>query len=87
MIRYGLDVLYALRVGRRKIKVDLSQLIKQVMVEITELGQGQLTEGDEILYLHTHTVTYQCILREIICQRFCLTPIAAIYRRDGGQQT
>jgi hypothetical protein len=32
------------------------------MVEIHELGKRKFTEGDEILYLYTYTVSDKCIL-------------------------
>ena len=85
MVGYCLDVLHSLGIGKRKLTVNFPQVIKQAMVEILELGQRQLTKSNEIFYLYAHPVSYQCILREIVCQGFCLTPIAAIYRRDGCQ--
>jgi hypothetical protein len=62
VVGYSLDILYALRIGWRKLTVNISQVIKQAMVEIHELGKRKFTEGDEILYLYTYTVSDKCIL-------------------------
>ena len=64
-ILHGLDIvvrglLYLLHAGSillTEIAVDITETVKDTVVEISKLRQWELTESDEILYLHTHTVS------------------------------
>ena len=81
-----LDVFHALGTNLVKVAIDGAKLGEQGMVEIGKLRQRQLTQGDEILYFHTHTVAYECILRKIVGQRLGLSSVTAIDGRYGCQQ-
>ena len=80
-----LNLLDAGSILLREVAIDVTQRLKKVMIEIRQLRKGQLTQRDEILYLNTDTITNKRILGKVSCQIFCLTPVTAINRRDGGQ--
>ena len=80
-----LNGLHTLGILLREVTVDITQLLKQCMVEACQLRQRQLAKRDEILYLHTHAVTNKCILGKILFQTLCLTPITTVNRWNGGQ--
>ena len=85
VIGHSLNILDALRIGWRKLAVDVTHGFKTVMVEILKLGKGQFAKSNKVFYLNAYTVSHQCIFRKILTQRLCLPAIATINRRDGRQ--
>ena len=85
VVGHLLDVLHTLGVLDRELTIDVTQGFKQAVVEILKLGKRELAERNKVFDFYTHTITYQGVFREIVCQSIGLTTIAAINRRDGCQ--
>ena len=62
VVGHALYVLHPLRVGRREVAIDVAQKLKVGVVELFQLGQGQLTQADEVLNLYPHAVAHKRIL-------------------------
>lgn len=41
------------------VAVDAAQSVEEAAVEVPQLGQRQLAQGDEVLYLHADSVSYE----------------------------
>ena len=85
MVCDAFNFLDTCRTGFVKRKIDVTQTSKQRMVEILELRERKLAQRNKIFDLHTYTVTYESILRKIVCKPFGLASVSAVYRRDGSK--
>ena len=85
MVSDTLNSLHTKCILCRKVTIDVSEGFKETMIKTFKLGKRQFTKRDEILYLHTDTITYQGVFRKVSCQSISLSTIATINRRDGGQ--
>ena len=59
VVGYLLYVFHPLSVCLAEVAVDVAQLLEESMVEPGQLGQGQLTQRDEIFYLNPHAIAYE----------------------------
>ena len=81
----GLDVLHALGLLGGELLVDGAQGREEFTGEAGQLRQGQLAEGDEILYFHADAIAYERILRKEVREGLGFSTVAAVNRRNGGE--
>ena len=85
VVRHRLDLLDALRVGFREVRVERAQGFGLRPVDARELRQRELAQGDEILHFDADAVADQCLFRKIIGEFFRFVPVAPVYGRNGGK--
>ncbi len=62
VVGHFLNILHALGTLLIEVAVNIAQSLKLTMVEVLQLGQRQLTKGNEIFYLNTDAIAYQGVL-------------------------
>ena len=85
VVRNRLDLLDPLGVGVRKIGVESAQFGKLCVVDVAELGERKLAQGDEIFHFDADSITNQGLFGKIIRQFFRFVPVAPVDGRDGSQ--
>ncbi len=85
VVRRGLDLLHAGCVGLGEVAVYGPQVVEACRIEIGQLRQRQLAQGDEIFHLDTYAVADQCLFGEIGGQRLGSLAVAAVDGRNGGK--
>ena len=81
-----LDFFDPLGIVQAEGQIDVSQGGQQSFVNLFQLGQGHLTQGDKILDFHSNPVFDQCAFRKIGRQDLSRATIASIHRRNGFQR-
>ena len=86
VVRHRLDLLHTLGVGGGEIGVERPQGGEFRAVDVGQLRQRQLAQGDEILHFDTDPVADQGLFRKIIGEFFRFVAVASVDGRDGGKR-
>ena len=75
-----LNLLHMPRILHRKVRIDAAQLREQGDIHPLQFRQRPFAQRDEILNLHQHPRTDECIFRKVFRKRPRLPVIASVYR-------